>query len=111
MSYSNFFRCLSIAVLATVFLISAPYLAAQASFQAQLRGTVTDASGAALPNVTVTVTEAGTNLKRIVQTDGAGAYIVRALRPSTYTVEVAATGFQTEEKERRCATGGSAVEH
>ena len=98
MSCSNFFRCLSVTAIAAVFLISAPYLAAQASFQAQLRGTVKDASGAALPNATVTVTEAGTNLNRTVQTDGAGAYIVRALRPSTYTVEVTATGFQTEVK-------------
>ena len=43
-------------------------LLAQASYQAQLRGVVSDATGAVLPNATVTITEAGTNLSQKVTT-------------------------------------------
>ena len=73
-------------------------LLAQASYQAQLRGVVSDATGAVLPNATVTITEAGTNLSQKVTTGHSGDYIVRALRPSTYLVKVSAAGFQTVEQ-------------
>jgi len=71
---------------------------AQASYQAQIRGSVTDASGAALPNATVTITEVGTNLTQTVKTDRNGGYILRALRPSTYTARVEAPGFAMVEQ-------------
>ena len=72
---------------------------AQASFQAQLRGVVTDSSGAALPNATVTVTEKGTNLPHVTKTNTSGEYTIRALRPSSYSVKVEAPGFRPELKE------------
>ena len=72
---------------------------AQAAFQAQLRGTVTDSSGAALASATVTVTDKGTNLVHTVHTDGTGGYIVHALRPSTYMIRVDAPGFRPELKQ------------
>jgi len=71
---------------------------AQASYQAQLRGVVSDATGAVLPNAKVTITEAGTNLSQSVTTDHSGGYILRGLRPSTYLVKVTAAGFQAVEQ-------------
>ncbi|HZQ21797.1 MAG TPA: TonB-dependent receptor [Terriglobales bacterium] len=76
----------------------ASYLAGQASYQAQIRGTVSDATGAVLPNATVTITDVGTNISQTTNTDRMGAYILRALRPSTYTVNVRAAGFQAMEQ-------------
>ena len=73
-------------------------LSGQASYQAQVRGLVSDASGAVLPNAAVTITEVGTNVSQTAKTDAAGEYILRALRPSTYTVKATATGFQIVEK-------------
>ncbi|HEX6505211.1 MAG TPA: TonB-dependent receptor [Terriglobales bacterium] len=70
----------------------------QASYQAQIRGTVTDSSGAVVPNVNVTLTEVATNLTRTTKTDTSGLYILRALRPSNYVLRVAAPGFQIIEQ-------------
>lgn len=68
-------------------------LPGQASYQAQIRGNVSDATGAALPNATVTITDVGTNISQIAKTDRTGTYILRALRPSTYAVRAEAPGF------------------
>ena len=71
---------------------------AQASYQAQLRGSVTDATGAVLTNAAVTITEVGTNVTQTTKTDSSGYFILRALRPSIYVVRASAPGFQTVER-------------
>ena len=58
---------------------------AQSTF-ATLTGTVTDASGAVVPNATVTVTNEGTGLQRSVTADASGEYRVINLDAGTYTV-------------------------
>ena len=62
---------LLLAVLAIVF---APVLLAQSAGTAGLTGTVTDQSGAAVPNVTVTLTSNDTNQVRTAATGGDGQY-------------------------------------
>jgi hypothetical protein len=74
-------------------LTNAPALFAQASYQAQVRGNVIDATGAAIPNATITITETGTNISQTAKTDRSGTYILRALRPSTYSIRAEAPGF------------------
>src|SRR5579875_3891378 len=56
-------------------------------------GTVTDTSGAAVPNATVTVTDVAKGTSTTAQTNGSGEYSVQHLIPDTYRVEVSATGF------------------
>ena len=70
----------------------------QASYQAQIRGNVTDATGAALPNARVTITDVGTNISQGAKTDHSGTYILRALRPSKYNVRAEAPGFAMVEQ-------------
>ncbi len=74
------------------------FAAAQASYQAQLRGTVSDTSGAVVANAKVTITDVGTNIARTVSTNGSGTYSLRELRPSEYMVKVEVPGFQTIEQ-------------
>jgi hypothetical protein len=81
-----------------ILLLLQPALLGQASYQAQIRGVVSDASGAVVPNAKVTIIEAGTNLSQTATTDHSGDYILRALRPSSYLVKVEAAGFQTVER-------------
>src|SRR3954452_14000235 len=59
----------------------------------ELNGVATDATGAVLPNVAITMTEARTARSQTTKTDGAGAYIVRNLEPGTYTVTFEVAGF------------------
>ena len=53
---------------------------------ATLNGTVTDASGAVIPNATVTIDQNGVNgASRTVQTDARGNYTVTNLAAGNYT--------------------------
>jgi hypothetical protein len=63
--------------------------------QGEILGTVTDTSGAVIPNATVAVTNAQTNVSTTLKTDSAGAYALPDLIPGVYAVEVSLKGFQT----------------
>jgi hypothetical protein len=71
---------------------------AQASYEAQVRGTVTDQSGAVLVNATVTITNDATNISQQMRTDTHGQYFVVGLRPAVYTIKAESKGFETNEK-------------
>ncbi|MDR3792067.1 MAG: carboxypeptidase regulatory-like domain-containing protein [Terracidiphilus sp.] len=57
-------------------------------------GTITDASGAILPSVTVKVTNTNTSQIRSSVTNAIGLFSIPALPPGPYTVEATANGFQ-----------------
>ncbi len=84
--------------LAALFVTWATLAVAQGNYRAQLRGVVTDASGALVPNATVTIKDVGTNIASSARTDGKGSFFFTGLRPSTYDVTVEATGFRSAEK-------------
>src|SRR5579872_1971246 len=70
---------------------------AQGNYRAQLRGVVSDASGAVVPNATVTIRDKGTNIAATARTDDKGSYFFTGLRPSTYDVKAEAPGFRADE--------------
>jgi hypothetical protein len=76
-------------------LLSLFALTAQAQSTGGLLGTVSDSSGAVVPNATVVVTDAATGTRRTVKSDSAGTYQVPALNPGTYTIETSASGFSS----------------
>jgi len=78
-----------------VFAVSAALQCAFAQETGQILGTVTDPSGAVVPNVIVTVTNLGTNAVRTVTTGSGGAFVVTGLRPATYEVVIQSPGFMT----------------
>ena len=74
-----------------LFVAAAPLGLAQVLYGI-LTGTVTDASGAAVPNAAVTVRNQNNGAIRNLKTNGSGDYTVRDLEPGTYTVNVPAAG-------------------
>ncbi len=60
-----------------------------------LTGTVTDSSGAAVPDVSVTATGAETGVSRTTQTTNTGAYTIPNLVPADYNVTMEKEGFKT----------------
>ena len=68
---------------------------AQLSGKGTISGTVSDSSGAALPNATVTATNVATNVKTTRKTTPEGYYVLSPLDPGIYTVAVTAPGFKT----------------
>jgi len=89
---------LSWLLVAYLFAGSPAFLAAQGSYRAQLRGTVSDTAGAVMPNATVTITDTGTGISSHALTDNKGEYFFTGLRPSTYSVKADARGFRTAER-------------
>jgi Carboxypeptidase regulatory-like domain len=71
---------------------------AQGSYRAQLRGVVSDASGALVRNATVTIRDEGTNTATTARTDEKGSFFFTGLRPSTYDVKAEAPGFRAAER-------------
>jgi hypothetical protein len=70
----------------------------QGSYVAQVRGRVTDQSGAVVGNATVTTTNVGTNIVETSHSDEHGEYFFTGLRPADYTVKVEMSGFRAVEK-------------
>lgn len=68
---------------------------AHASITGVISGTVSDLSGAVLPNVTVVAVDEATGIKTSVVSDGKGFYSFPALDVGVYTVTAAASGFKT----------------
>jgi hypothetical protein len=58
-----------------------------------IQGTVTDPSGAGIPNAAVTIHEKSTSQARSATTDSAGAYLIPSLPVGTYKIEVKAPGM------------------
>lgn len=78
-------------------------------FRGSVRGTVTDATGAVLPGVTVVVTNVETKVAQTAVTDGEGRYVVLYLNPGLYSVEAELSGFKKYLlKETRVGVGDAA---
>ena len=71
-------------------------LSAMAQIQnGQFTGTVTDASGAALPGAKITITNSATNFSMTTTTNGTGSYTAKELPVGVYKITVEAAGFKT----------------
>jgi hypothetical protein len=83
-------------VLALGFLL---FVAAAAIGQeATILGTVTDPSGAAVPNASVTITNTDTGVERTLPSNDEGQYVAPDLHIGHYTVRANATGFKVAEQ-------------
>ncbi|HEX6212474.1 MAG TPA: carboxypeptidase regulatory-like domain-containing protein, partial [Methylomirabilota bacterium] len=76
--------------------------------QATLTGIVTDASGAAVPGVTVTATNQATNVPYTGVTSGAGAFVITAVPIGTYVVSVELEGFKSVQSTVTLSAGQTA---
>ena len=71
-------------------------LAAHAQLStATMYGNVTDSTGAAVPNATLTITQTDTQTTRTVKTNADGSYRADFLPVGPYKVDVTAQGFKT----------------
>jgi hypothetical protein len=61
----------------------------------RIRGTVTDASGAAVVDATVKILNVATNLERALTTSDVGTFDAPDLPPGIYNVTITKTGFRT----------------
>ena len=76
-----------------VLLLSSLSLAAQ-EFRGTVLGRVLDASGAAVPDVTLTITNTGTNVSMKTVSAANGSYLMPFLLPGTYRLSAQVAGFK-----------------
>lgn len=89
-------RLRTFAMLAVALLILASGAAVWSqTVQGVITGTVTDPTGAVVPNATVTITNVGTNISQATTTGSDGSYRFSLVPPGTYTLEVKAANFAT----------------
>ena len=76
---------------------AAPSLMGQTASTGALTGTVTDPSGAAIANVTVTAVSVGSGSSRTATTGGDGSYSIGLLPLGLFNIKFEATGFNSME--------------
>jgi len=94
-SLSIFVRSLGLSVV--IFLMAYAQSWSQ-SVTGQISGTVTDTTGAALPQVEVTARNIATDITRKVQTGSTGLYIISLLQPGQYSLTFVKSGFEHAEQ-------------
>ncbi len=82
-------------LIAAWLLVTASHPAQAQEVYGSIYGTVTDPSGAVIPNADVTVTDIAKNTNFETHSDAVGDYRVDHLIPDTYKVTVSATNFST----------------
>ena len=73
----------------------APVVRGQSTTDGAIGGTVTDQSGAVVPEAVVKSRNLGTAVTSSGMTDGSGRYLLIHLQPGTYSLEISASGFST----------------
>ena len=86
---------------------AAPIAAMAQQTESRITGRVLDQSQAALPGVTVTVTNKATGALRTDVTDGEGNYNVTNLGPGTYEVKIELSGFAPKTRDVVLGVGQS----
>ena len=86
--------CLHALILTLGFLISTPVYSQIVG--GTLSGTVTDSSGAAIPNATIAIKNEATGVTTNATSNAQGLYSAPNLLPGTYEVTVTASGFDTK---------------
>ena len=96
---------LRLAAILTVVFFALNDLVLGQSSTTSLRGTVTDASGAAISKAKVTLSNPERSLERTTTTGDAGGYEFLQLTPGTYRLTVEMAGFKRYEQKEHPATG------
>jgi hypothetical protein len=78
---------------------------AQGETTSAIVGQLTDATDAAVPGASVTITSRETGLTRSAKTDEAGRFNFPQLKPGAYSVRVQAEGFEAQQSERVAGLG------
>ena len=84
-------RIFSFVILLAVLVNSAAF----AQVTSKVTGVVTDNSGAAVRNATVTLTNEATNVSFVTNSTSTGAYVFEAVQPGTYKLNATSAGFKT----------------
>src|SRR6266705_1802286 len=96
-------RCLSVLLLTLVVVVTAN----SQTFRGAINGTITDPSGAAVPNATVKATESATSIEHTTVTTSEGQFAFQDMPLGFYKVTITAAGFPTNTVDKVEVLAGS----
>lgn len=82
---------------------------AQTSTTGSINGTVTDSTGAAVPNAAVVLKDTATGAVLSLTTNGEGRFTAPFLKPDTFNISATAAGFQSNATSIQILTGQQSV--
>ncbi len=88
------FACLTL-----LLTLATPAAQAQLSGKGEIKGSVTDSTGAVISNAAIVATSTTRGTKITAKSGGAGEYILSPLDPDIYTITITAPGFRTVSQE------------
>jgi hypothetical protein len=96
----NLFRLMKLTALLAIFAAAVLFCspAMPQGNTGRILGTVTDQSGGAIADATVSITDVQRGTSRTLTTDSSGEYVAPSLLPGTYTVRGEARGFKVFER-------------
>jgi len=99
-------RALTVLIILAISVFWTDQMNAQVS-GASLAGTVSDSSGAVIPNAEVAITNSATGVTRTVTSGSAGLYTAPNLLPGVYDIRITAPGFSTQVQKGITLTVGA----
>jgi hypothetical protein len=93
----NFLRRIRLPLIAAVCLMVPAASAFGQAVYGSIFGTVTDSTGAVIPNATITVTDVGKGTSVTLTSNGSGEFTAEHLIPDVYDVKITAANFQAYE--------------
>lgn len=92
----KFFLLAAFSFAGSAAVVSAPLAAQVVSTNGgSIQGTITDPTGAAVPNASITLLNSETGGRKDLKSDGSGYYSVGPLTPGAYKITISSPGFQT----------------
>ena len=82
---------------------------AQSTSTGTVAGSVTDPTGAVVPDASVTLTDISTNVPRTTSTNATGRYIYVDVNPGIYAITVTKAGFETTKTENQEVKVGASL--
>ncbi|MGA7243745.1 MAG: carboxypeptidase-like regulatory domain-containing protein [Terracidiphilus sp.] len=100
---------LSLVLLSMLTLVNSANLPAQSGTSGAFTGTISDSSGAIVPNAQVKAAEVNTGAMRITQSNSEGRYVFAQVNPGNYRIAVEATGFAKAESQPASVAVGQTI--
>lgn len=92
-----------------VLTMAAPLVSGAQSVYGSVQGTVTDSTGAAVPDTQITAREVNTGIVQQTRTNDKGIYILSSLRPGTYDIVIHRDGFRDLQHKSMSVRIGDAI--
>jgi hypothetical protein len=99
----------NLAILLLLTVVNASILRAQSGTSSALTGTISDSTGAVVPNATVKATEVSTGATRTARSNADGRFLFAQINPGSYRIVIQAEGFGSAESQPAAVALGQTI--